>query len=247
MSRTVMVVCAHPDDVELACAGTIKNLTNEGYRVVFIECTRAELSTRGTPQLRAIEADRAGQILGVHDRECLGLPDGAIENNLEHVMPLVGAIRHWRPSLMLIPPHVERHPDHEAVHAISRRAAFLAGLARIETSREGQPQAPCRPERMLCYQQQYDFPRLPDIYVDVTAVFDEKMESIRAFASQFHVPDTYSSDEPETFISRPGFLEEIEARARYYGGRIGTTYAEGFLAVEPLAVASLSVLLRPND
>jgi hypothetical protein len=61
------------------------------------------------------------------------------------------------------------------------------------------------------------------------------------------VPDTYSSDEPETFISRPGFLEEIEARARYYGGRIGTTYAEGFLAVEPLAVASLSVLLRPND
>lgn len=246
MTHTVMVVCAHPDDVELACAGTVKKLTNEGHRVVFVECTRAELSTRGTPQLRAIEAETAAHILGVTDKENLGMPDGALENTLEYAMRIVGAIRHWRPSLLLIPSPIERHPDHEAVHALSRRAAFLAGLARIETSRGGEPQQPWRPQRMLCYQQQWDFPRLPDIYVDVTEEFDAKMESIRAFASQFHVPTAYESDEPQTFISRPGFLEEIEARARYYGGRIGTTYAEGFLAVEPLAVGSLSVLLSNN-
>ncbi|MEN9281342.1 MAG: bacillithiol biosynthesis deacetylase BshB1 [Bacteroidota bacterium] len=246
MSHTVLVVCAHPDDVELACAGTVKKLTDEGHRVVFIECTHAELSTRGTPQLRAQEAEVAAQLLGVVDKENLDMPDGALENTLEYAMRIVGAIRHWQPTLMLIPSPFERHPDHEAVHALSRRAAFLSGLARIETSRGGTPQQPWRPQRMLCYQQQYDFPRLPDIYVDVTSVFDVKMASIRAFASQFHVPGTYTSDEPETFISRPGFLEEIEARARYYGGRIGTTYAEAFLAVEPLAVASLSALL-PND
>jgi bacillithiol biosynthesis deacetylase BshB1 len=243
MSKTVLVVCAHPDDVELSCAGTIKILTEEGHRVVFVECTRAELSTRGTPALRAQEAESAAQILGVHHRECLGLPDGAIDNVLDHVMPLVGSIRHWRPSLMLIPPPVERHPDHEAVHAISRRAAFLAGLARIETTRDGQPQDPWRPTRMLCYQQQYDFPRHADVYVDITATYEAKMASIRAFASQFHVPGAYAAEEPETFISRPGFIEEIEARARYFGGRIGTTYAEGFLAVEPLAVRSLADLL----
>ncbi|MBU3698838.1 MAG: bacillithiol biosynthesis deacetylase BshB1 [Candidatus Kapabacteria bacterium] len=243
MSKTFMVVCAHPDDVELSCAGTVKILTNDGHRVVFIECTHAELSTRGTPQLRAMEAAEAARILGVDDRESLGLPDGAIENKLEHVMPLVGSIRHWRPDVMLIPPPSERHPDHEAVHAISRRAAFLSGLARIETSRESVPQAPWRPKRMLCYQQQYDFPRHADVYVDITEVFHEKMASIRAFASQFHVPEAYSSDEPQTFISRPGFIEEIEARARYFGGRIGTQYAEGFLAVEPLAVKSLADLL----
>lgn len=239
MSKTILVVCAHPDDVELSCAGTIKILTDEGHRVVFIECTRAELSTRGTPALRSQEAETAAQILGVLHRECLGLPDGAIENTLDHVMPLVGAIRQWRPSLMLIPPPVERHPDHEAVHAISRRAAFLAGLARIETTRDGQSQGPWRPTRMLCYQQQYDFPRHADVYVDITHVFEAKMASIRAFASQFHVPDAYASDEPQTFISRPGFIEEIEARARYFGGRIGAQYAEGFLAIEPLAVRSL--------
>jgi bacillithiol biosynthesis deacetylase BshB1 len=243
MSKTILVVCAHPDDVELSCAGTVRILTNDGHRVVFIECTRAELSTRGTPQLRAVEAEAAAQILGVHDRECLGFPDGAIENTLERAMPLVGAIRHWRPDMMLIPPPVERHPDHEAVHAISRRAAFLAGLARIETSREGTPQSPWRPARMLCYQQQYDFPRHADVYVDITDVFHEKMASIRAFASQFHVPDAYASEEPQTFISRPGFIEEIEARARYFGGRIGTQYAEAFFAVEPLAVRSLADLL----
>lgn len=246
MSHTVLVVCAHPDDVELACAGTVKKLTDEGHRVVFVECTRAELSTRGTPQLRAQESEMAAKLLGVTENENLEMPDGALENTLEYAMRIVGAIRHWQPTLMLIPSPFERHPDHEAVHALSRRAAFLSGLARVETSRGGVVQKPWRPQRMLCYQQQYDFPRLPDIYVDVTSVFDVKMASVRAFASQFHVPDVYATDEPETFISRPGFLEEIEARARYYGSRIGTTYAEGFLAVEPLAVASLSALFHTD-
>jgi hypothetical protein len=68
------------------------------------------------------------------------------------------------------------------------------------------------------------------------------MDSILAYRSQFHSPDAHTSDEPETFISRPAFITELEARARYYGSRIGADYAEGFLAVEPLAVASLADL-----
>lgn len=238
-----MVLSAHPDDAELACSGTIKNLTNEGKTVVFVECTRGELGTRGTPELREREAAEAATILGVHERECLEMPDGHIAHTDENIRRVIRSIRRWRPRLMLIPPPVERHPDHEAVHKLARPAAFLAGLTKIETTWEGIAQEPHRPHRMLCFQQQYDFPRDPDIYVDITATFEDKMRSIRAFSSQFYLPDLYTADEPMTFISRPGFLDEIEARARYYGSRIGTEYAEAFLAVEPLSVSSLSVLL----
>lgn len=243
MKADVLVICAHPDDAELSCAGTIKKLTNEGRTVVFIECTRAELGTRGTPEIREAEAASAAAILGVHAREQLGIPDGGVENTLENVHKLVVAIRAWKPTLMLIPSEYERHPDHEAVHAISRRAAFLSGLMKITTSRDGVEQAPHRPKRMLCYQQFYDFPGGPDLYVDVTDTFNDKMGAIRAFASQFHVPENYTSNEPETLLSNPEFLLTIEARERYYGSRIGVTYAEGFKTVEPLGLSSLSQLL----
>lgn len=243
MKADVLVVCAHPDDVELSCGGTVKKLTNEGRIVVFVECTRAELGTRGTPEIREAEAAKAAAILGVHAREQLGIPDGGVENTLENAHKLVAAIRAWKPTLMLIPSEVERHPDHEAVHALSRRAAFLSGLAKISTTRDGIEQAPHRPKRMLCYQQFYDFPGGPDLYVDVSDTFTEKMNAIKAFASQFHVPEAYASNEPETLLSNPEFLMNIEARERYYGSRIGVSYAEGFKAIEPLGLASLGSLL----
>lgn len=243
MNSFALVVSAHPDDAELACGGTIRSLTEQGHAVVLVDCTRGELGTRGTPELRRDEALRAAAILGVQHRECLAMPDGNIAHTQENILAIVSAIRTWRPHIVLIPPPVERHPDHEAVHRLCKAATFLAGLPKVLTYRDGVEQLPHRPARTLCFQQQFDFPRHPDVYVDISSAFEAKMESIRAYSSQFHAPDSYTSDEPETFISRPSFLMELEARARYYGSRIGTDYAEGFLAIEPIAVASLTDLL----
>jgi bacillithiol biosynthesis deacetylase BshB1 len=242
MSTYALAISAHPDDVELACGGTIRTLTNQGHEVVLLDCTRGELGTRGTPELRTQEAQRAADILGVRHRECLGMPDGAVEHTQANILAVVAAIRAWRPHILLIPPPVERHPDHVAVHRLCTAATFLAGLTKVVTHRDGVEQLPFRPTRTLCFQQQYDFPRLPDLYVDISSTFQAKMDSILAYRSQFHSPDAHTSDEPETFISRPAFITELEARARYYGSRIGADYAEGFLAVEPLAVASLADL-----
>lgn len=239
----VLVLSAHPDDVELACAGTIKKLTNEGRRVVLVECTAGELGSRGSAQLRAEEAQRAAVILGVAARECLGMPDGAVMHTEENILRVVSAIRAHKPSIMLIPPPFERHPDHEAVHRLARAAAFLAGLSKIETVRDGVTQEPHRPTRMFCFQQQYELPREPDLYVDVTDTHEAKMESIYAYASQFHLPHLYASDEPTTYISRPEFLEELVVRSRHHGRLIGVQYAEAFLSIEPLGVPSLSVFL----
>lgn len=243
MPADVMVLSAHPDDAELAVAGTVKGLTNSGKRVVLVECTRGELGTRGTPEMRAAEAQRAAEILGVTLRENLDMPDGAVAHTQQNILLVVAAIRRHQPRLMLIPPSFERHPDHEAVHRLARAAAFTAGLANVHVEHNGKALAPHRPKAMFCFQQQYDLPQAPSFYVDITNTWSDKLASIRAYASQFHVPEVYQSNEPQTFISRPGFVEELEARARYYGSRIGTTYAEAYLSVEPIGFASMDVLL----
>ena len=239
----VIVINAHPDDAELACAGTVRKLSDEGYAVGFVDCSRGEMGSRGTVEIRELEASKAREILGVKERMCLDMPDSSIMYTPENIQKLVVAIRALRPKLMLIPSPVERHPDHEAVHRLAKAAAFTAGLHKYITSHNNEQQQPHRPQRTFCYQQHADFPRLPDVYVDITSTFEAKMASVHAFASQFQLADNSSTNEPQTFISRPAFLEGIEARARYFGDRIGTKYAEAFLALEPLGINSLSQLL----
>jgi len=239
----VLLISAHPDDVELSCAGTVKKLTNEGRRVVFVECTRGELGSRGTAELRAEEARNAAAILGVTERENLGMPDGGIMHTNENIMRVVEAIRAYKPTIMLIPPPFERHPDHEAVHRLARAAAFLSGLTKVRTTRNGVDQEPHQPSRMFCFEQQYELQTKPDLYVDVTDTHEARMESIYAYTSQFHLPHLYTSDEPTTYISRPEFLEELVMRSRHYGRLIGVQHAEAFMSIEPIGVDSLSVFL----
>jgi len=243
VSTKVLVLAAHPDDAELSCGGTIKQLTNEGRTVVIVDCTRGELGTRGTPERRRDEAIAAAAILGVDTRLCLNMPDGGIVQSEENVHAVVSVIRRVRPYLLLIPPPIDRHPDHEAVHALGRSAAFLAGLKNVTTIDGGIAQESHRPHRILCYQQHYELPTGHVIYSDVSNTFHAKMDAIRAFASQFHVPEAYISDEPQTHLTREGFLVEVEARSRYFGSLIGVTHAEAFVSTEPLGVPSLSMLL----
>ncbi|MBI2794660.1 MAG: bacillithiol biosynthesis deacetylase BshB1 [Ignavibacteria bacterium] len=243
MSCDVLVISAHPDDAELACSGTVKKLTNEGRSVAFADCTLGEAGTRGSADLRKSEAEASRKILGVSERVYLDMPDGAIEHTQENVLKVVGAIRHFQPRLIIIPPSFERHPDHETVYRIARTASFTAGLTKVITTFNGMVQQPHRPQRTICYQLFYDFTRQPDFYVDISDTFAYKMQSIHAFASQFHSPGESQSKDPETFISDKTFIEGLEARARYFGNRIGTRYAEAFLSIEPLSLPSLSLLL----
>lgn len=242
MSSNVLVLAAHPDDAELSCGGTIKQLTSEGRTVVIVDCTAGEMGTRGTPERRRDEAIAAAAILGVDTRLCLNMPDGRVAHTDDNINAVISVLRRVRPNLLLIPPAVDRHPDHEAVHALGRSAAFLAGLHNVQTLDGGEPQMPHRPNRILCYQQHYELPQLNAVYADISNTFHAKMNAIRAFASQFHVPDAYASNEPQTHLTREDFLLEIEARARYFGSLVGVTYAEAFASVTPLGVSSLSML-----
>jgi bacillithiol biosynthesis deacetylase BshB1 len=237
-----MVIGAHPDDAELCAAGTIAKLTSEGKKVVLVDCTRGEMGTRGTPELREKEAIDAAKILGVSDRINLDMQDGFIKINEETLYKMVSVIRRFRPKIILIHPWFERHPDHENTHRLFRDAMFKCGLRKFVTEYEGKIQDNYRTRRIYSYMQAYQFPKPPDFFVDISDVHDIKLEAIKAFSSQVFVDGKYTQ-EPQTRLSSPEFMEELIARARYLGGLCGVKYAEAFLNVEPLLISSLSKLI----
>ena len=89
--------------------------------------------------------------------------------------------------------------------------------------------------------QTYEFQ--PSFYVDITDYFDVKTAAIRAYSSQVFVKGKNDETEPATFISKPDFMEMLEARARYSGALIGVKYAEAYLAIEPVGIPSFGLWL----
>lgn len=238
----LLAIGAHPDDVEMSAGGTVAAMVRSGHKVVIADCTRGEMGSRGSAAVRDQEAIDAAKILGVEIRENLNMPDGNVEQSDENVLKLVRLIRHYRPQILLFPPAFERHPDHEAVHRLCRTAYFRSGLTKVETEWEGVAQQAFRPSRLFSYIQAYH--QEADFYIDISVVHDIKIASIRAFGSQVHVPQSAESTEPQTFISKPEFMEMLESRARYAGSIMGCRYAEGFISVEVLGLASMDVWLR---
>jgi bacillithiol biosynthesis deacetylase BshB1 len=225
----VLALAAHPDDVELCAGGTMCLLAQQGYDVGIIDFTKGELGSRGTPELRMKEAERAAAIIGLTVRENLGLPDGDIANTKANQRALIQRVRRHRPHIVLINAAECRHPDHCDAAELATDALFYSGLRKVETTDDdGAVQAPWRPHHVLHYMQAVPFE--PTLVVDVTEVWEQRIDALQAFKSQFFNPDyDASADEPETFVSNPAFFEWIEARARTHGYKVGATFGEPFL------------------
>ncbi|RYY37771.1 MAG: bacillithiol biosynthesis deacetylase BshB1 [Sphingobacteriaceae bacterium] len=240
MKLDILVLPVHPDDAELGCAGTLLKHIAMGKTAGIVDLTRGELGTRGTPEIRMAEADEAGRILGLSVRENLALPDGFFENTKEFQLKVIEAIRKYQPEIIITNALHDRHPDHGRANQLVESAVFLSGLRRIETFDNNELQQPWRPNLLLHFIQ--DRYIQPDILIDITEHWDKKVESVMAFKSQFHNPE-WKEDEPQTYISSPEFIKNVEARALEYGKNIGVKYAEGFTSTKLLGVDNLFNLL----
>ncbi|MBO6515171.1 MAG: bacillithiol biosynthesis deacetylase BshB1 [Bacteroidia bacterium] len=228
----ILAFAAHPDDAELACSGTLLKHIQLGYKVGVVDLTQGDLGTRGSIEIRAREAEKSSQILGLSARENLKMPDGFFDQTEENLKKIIYAIRKYQPDVLFANAIHDRHPDHGRGSEIVSRANFLSGLAKIKTyDHDGQEQAPWRPSNVYHYIQ---FRHIkPDFIVDITQQWPTKLEAIKAFESQFFNPD---SDEPETLIASEKFLKYIEARAREFGAAIETEFGEGFTTEKPIGV-----------
>ncbi len=235
MKLDILVLAAHPDDAELGCGGTIAKHVKLGKQVGIVDLTKGELGTRGTVEIRAKEATEAAKILGLAVRENIGLKDGFFSNTPEEQQAIIQVIRKYQPEIVLANAIKDRHPDHPKAATLIYDACFLAGLKQINSQDEaGNDQPVWRPKVVYHYIQSQLIE--PDFLVDVSDAWETKMQAIRAFKSQFFDPN---SNEPQTYISNPQFMQMIESRGIEFGHAIGVRYAEGFTVRNVIGVNSL--------
>jgi bacillithiol biosynthesis deacetylase BshB1 len=229
----ILAIAAHRDDVELTCGGTLIKAAKAGRRTAIVDLTQGEMGTRGSASLRAEEASRAAEVLGVSARETLALPDAGIENSPTTREALARLIRHFRPRIVIAPASEGRHPDHRVTAGLVRDACFVAGLAKVA------PAVPKhRPHKILhalAYRQ--DFAR-PSFVVDITDEFERKLEAIKCYASQFDG----EIQAGEVFPNGEPLYDIIRHYAATYGSLIRTRYGEPFLTTEMMRVDDVAAL-----
>ncbi len=248
MKLDILAFGAHPDDIELSCAGTLMIEKKNGKKVGIIDLTSGELGTRGNAETRKQEAVDSAKIMDVDVRENLLMADGFFRNDDAHQLKVIAAIRKYRPEIVLCNAPEDRHPDHGRSSNLIIDAAFLSGLKKITTfSGEEQNgeftnlQKEWRPKYVFNYIQ--DKYLQPDFVIDISDVHEKKIEAIKTFKTQFFDPE---SNEPQTYLSSPDFLDSVIYRSKMFGKMIGVKYAEGYISHKMIGIRSFDVLIKEN-
>ena len=227
MPVDILAIAAHRDDVELTCAGVLLKAADAGYRTGILDLSAGETGTRGSASLRAQEAERAAEILGVRERRNAGLSDAHLNNSEESRRVVVAEIRHFAPRVVILPFPVGRHPDHRVASELGRDASFLAGLARYDV-----PGAPHRPFKVLYALSYREDPVKPTFVVDITAQFERKLAAVRCYASQFDGAKAAG----EIFPTGQDLYSLVESQNEHYGSLIRVRYGEPYYTEETIAV-----------
>jgi len=230
----LLAVMAHPDDAELLCGGALIKSADQGEQVGVVDLTRGESGTQGSAELRAREAERAAEVMGLAVRRTAGLQDAALGNTHEGRQRVVELLRELRPRVVVTHWREGRHPDHREAAALVYDACFLSGLARYPA-----PGEPFRPLKLLHATAFREDAGPPSFVVDVTGQMERKMEALAAYASQFEgktwAGEVFGGGE------RPLF-EQVRVQMAHYGSLIRVPFGEPFRARETLAVESLGRL-----
>lgn len=223
---SILVVGPHPDDQELGMGGTIVKLARQGHRVHLLDVTNGEPTPYGTPEKRAKEAAAAARIMGV-ERTLLGLRNREVVHSLETRHQMATAYRKIRPDWIFLPYPIDAHPDHVAVTRIGEDARFDAKLTNMP-SIAGEPVYPKRIIYYFCTHLRMDLK--PTFVIDISDTIETKIQAIVAYESQM----------VQTNIDVPTMVKTMNG---YFGGRLGTQYAEPFFTHETLGFSGLDQLV----
>ena len=222
----ILTIAAHPDDVELTCAGTLIRMIQQGYSAGILDLTQGEMGTRGTPEIRASEAAAAAAVIGARWRERMNLGDSRLTSSIENRFAVAERIRAAKPRTVILPYWEGRHPDHYTAAILGYEACFAAGLKQLPIAGE-----PHRPKKII-YSAMYAEVR-PSFSVDISAVYEKKLEAINCFASQFA---GNMREIAELYPAWGRLIDQITTQCKYYGHSIGVTYAEPFVVKESMAI-----------
>jgi len=226
----LLVLGAHPDDAEVHVGGILALAARNGLGAAILDLTSGDLGTRGTAATRRAEAMAAASILGV-DRIILDLPDARFDEGEANRLEVMVQIRALRPQVLILPAPEDRHPDHRRAFRLGREAAYYAGLRNYPC-----PGEPWRPPALACVGG--ETPGEPDLVVDVSPVWAQRMAAFDAFGSQFDADPS----QPPTRISDPAFRRGVEGRAMHWGSLILVPWAEALWTSKPVPPALLAFL-----
>lgn len=230
----ILAFGAHPDDVELSAGGTLIKQIKNGSTVGIVDITMGEMGTRGTPEIRLMEAANAMKIIGANFRENLKMPDSFIDLSKKSIEKVVQAIRTHKPKIVLCNAVKDRHPEHGIASELVSKACFISGLTKFETFIDGKKQDSHRPKNIYHYIQ--DKWINPDFVMDISDEIDQKIKAVKAFESQFYNP---KSSEPNTPISSKDFLDSVMSKANLMGRTIDKSFGEGFTVERPIGTSDL--------
>lgn len=239
MKIDILAVGVHPDDVELSCSGTLLSHIAQGKTVGLLDLSRGELGTRGNADIRTQEANEAARLMGARFRKNLDMADGFFQHSKENIIKIVEVIREHQPEIVLANAVSDRHPDHGRAAKLAADACFFSGLVKIPTKNaEGKTHDRWRPKAVYHYIQDHNLKA--DFVVDIGPFIDKKMEVIKAFRSQFHLPEAKEyENELSSPISGEDFMEFLRAKARTYGRPAGFEFGEGFVVNRSVGVRNL--------
>lgn len=228
MKLDCLVIAAHPDDAEISVGGTLLKLAQAGKKTGIVDVTRGELGTRGSAEDRALECSKASELLGLSVRHNLDAGDGRVSVTPALREELAALIREHAPGLILCHHTDDPHPDHAASAQLAREAWYLAGLGKLAEEAGDAPAH--RPERLYEFLSHTPFD--PTFVVDIEPVWEQKLELIRAYASQLAPKDL--ADKGDHFLYGADILQRMETKARFYGERAGLRFGEPLLHKGPL-------------
>lgn len=215
----VLAIGAHPDDLEILCAGTLARFSRAGHRVTMAHASggdkgHAEIPHSEVATVRRAEARAAADVVGAESRT-LGFLDGEIASSQENLRSVVDLIRSTQPDVILTHHPDDYHADHRTVTQLVLDASFMATVPYFTTQLPAHP--PACPIYYLDTLSGLGFQ--PTEYVDIGATLDVKQRAMACHESQVAwLAEHHDSD----------IVDQIETMARFRGLQCGVTYAEGF-------------------
>jgi N-acetylglucosamine malate deacetylase 1 len=256
----IVVFGPHPDDQELGMGGTIAKLAQQGHHVLLCDVTNGEPTPLGSPEIRKRETAAATDVLSPDltqhpdavplTRLLLGLKNREVEHTIANRHKVAAVIRAWQADILFTTFDIDAHPDHRAVTRVVEDARFDSKLSKITMPAPvdqwtgttlqapgvedgGAQTTPCYPKWLFYYYATHlRWVADPSFVFDITGAMETKLNAIRAYHTQFVLPE-----------KNRRVVEWVEAAATYFGSRIGTTHGEPFFTKEPVGLGSLDSLV----
>lgn len=236
-SLDVIAVGAHPDDVEIACGGTLAKLVRQGHRVGIVDLTDGEPTPNSPgPETRLAEADAAGEVLGIQTRVQLDLPNRRLFDNFENRVALAKVFRRYRPKLVIgfgdkTP---TASPDHYQAMLMTDAAVFYSRLSKWDDQFDHLPVHTV--PRQMYFRLAVEPNLIPanayHTIVDISDTLETKLQSIACYKTQFD--------------HKAAIMDRVRASAVVTGALASVAAGESFAAARPFAIDDLLRTVMPS-